>query len=171
MAGLIDLFPTFAAIVGADLPQDRAIDGKNIYPVFKGEGDRENEEFLYFNGEDLQGYRNALWKVKKQFPGNEATWWKKAVPAHDDLLIDINNDPGEQNNLATQYPDTVRYLFKRMNTLRKKMGDLPPSLHTGTNADISHKLFLQKKYGNPDQNKTTGIKHILVELIENCIFE
>ena len=48
----IDLFPTIAAAVGADIvPKDRAIDGVNQLPFFEGKQAKSNRDtVIYFTG-------------------------------------------------------------------------------------------------------------------------
>ncbi|MCA9247466.1 MAG: sulfatase [Planctomycetales bacterium] len=60
----IDLLPTFAALLGAPLPE-RTIDGVNIRPVLFGEpGAKPAREALYFYaGTELQAIRSDDWKL------------------------------------------------------------------------------------------------------------
>ncbi len=61
----IDLLPTFARLAGADLPADRPIDGRDIWPLLSGRpGARSPHEALYFYwGRDLQAVRSGRWKL------------------------------------------------------------------------------------------------------------
>ncbi|MGZ8940387.1 MAG: sulfatase family protein, partial [Limisphaerales bacterium] len=61
----IDLFPTIAALVGAELPEHR-IDGKNIWPLIEGaRGAKSPQEgyFFYYNANDLLAVRSGEWKL------------------------------------------------------------------------------------------------------------
>ncbi len=64
MGLMMDWFPTFAEIAGAEVPTDREYDGESILQVLKGEQTGKAREFLYYDGADLQCYRNGDWKLK-----------------------------------------------------------------------------------------------------------
>jgi arylsulfatase len=63
-AATIDLFPTFAGLLGAPLPS-HPIDGKDLWPVLSGRpGARSPQEAYYFYaGEELQALRSGEWKL------------------------------------------------------------------------------------------------------------
>ncbi|MFW5656976.1 MAG: sulfatase, partial [Bacteroidota bacterium] len=128
LATMMDWFPTAVEMTGGDLPADRPIDGVSLMPVLKGEGERLPQKFLYFDLDDLQCYREGDWKYKEAFQGFEGAIWKQAVEAHPPLLINLKEDPGEQNNLAEQYPEKVDEMIQKMNQEFQSMGELPPSL-------------------------------------------
>jgi len=145
MATQMDWFPTFAHLAGAEVPQDRPIDGEDISAVLKGEGSRKGENYLFWNGYDLRAYRKGKWKVKKPFEGFEGAIWKNAVPAHDTLLFDIDADPGEQKNLFVQQPEKARELLSEMQALGDSMRPLPDPIPIRSAADNSHYEYLANK--------------------------
>jgi arylsulfatase A len=61
----IDLLPTLAGIIGADLPSGRTLDGKDIRPLIEGKrGVKSPHEALYFYwGQELQAVRSGRWKL------------------------------------------------------------------------------------------------------------
>ncbi len=58
----IDVLPTIAHLAGAEVPQGRVIDGRDIWPLLAGEPDAKNpHEVLYFYFmNDLQGVRAGV---------------------------------------------------------------------------------------------------------------
>lgn len=102
-----DIFPTFAEIAGAKTPEN--IDGISILPTLLGADDQQKHEFLYWEFHELRG-RRALRK------GN----WKLInynlfVPSETTVeLYNLADDPGEENNIASEYPDIVRELSEIM---------------------------------------------------------
>lgn len=60
----IDLLPTWAAVIGAELP-DHAIDGRDVRPLLLGEdGARSpHEAFAFYAGEGLEAVRSGPWKL------------------------------------------------------------------------------------------------------------
>ena len=90
------------------VPDDRDYDGESILKVLNGTGERSGREFLYYDGSDLQCYRNGDWKLKLPFKGYRGSNGKKAVAPHDTLLFNLKSDPGERVNLYLEQPEKVK---------------------------------------------------------------
>jgi arylsulfatase A-like enzyme len=146
LAVMMDWFPTIAGIAGADVPNDRSYDGIDISQVLFGTGTRKGPGFLYFDLDELQGYREGDWKIKLPYKGYNGSNWKEAVAPHPMLLINLKNDPGEQHNLAEEMPEKLQEMLHKMDSAKNALGILPPSLVTRTGADNSHYLYLNKKH-------------------------
>ncbi len=147
MALMVDWFPTISDIVGKKLLDDRDYDGESILPVLEGTASRKGDKYLYFDNQNLQCYRHGDWKVKKEYNGSSYVRWKKYVPPHPTLLINLKEDPGEKNNLADKYPDKLEKMLYEMDSMHKAMGELPPALVIKTSIDYSHYEYLEEKYG------------------------
>lgn len=135
---MMDWFPTIVSLTGHSLSTDREVDGNDISPLLlKGEstGDRE---FAYFSGGELQAYRYGDWKLKLPYKGNNWSRWRTEMLAHDTLLFNLKEDPGEQNNQLTDRPQKVIELVSRMETFINNLGELPPGLPVKQGADNSH---------------------------------
>ena len=104
VAGTIDLLPTIARLAGAPLPEDRVIDGKDVWPLMSGRlGARSpHEAYYYYRGKSLNAVREGKWKL---FRKN-----KKKGPE----LYDLETDVRERINMADQHPDVVKRLATRM---------------------------------------------------------
>jgi arylsulfatase len=64
---ITDLYPTLAHLAGADLPEDRIIDGVNQAALITGKTDRSAREgFPVYNGDNLQAYKWRHWKIHFQ---------------------------------------------------------------------------------------------------------
>jgi arylsulfatase len=60
----MDLFPTIAAIVGGDVPQDRVIDGIDMSPFLLGKTEESGREgFIVYMGNDIFGVKWGDWKL------------------------------------------------------------------------------------------------------------
>ncbi len=127
MASHLDWFPTFAALAGIPLPDGVEIDGRDISPVLLQTGQRDGDSHLFFDHGELQAFRTGKWKIKMPFDGFEGAPWKHAVAAHDTLLFDIVNDPGETTNLYYENKALADSLFRLMHQKYKALGELPPS--------------------------------------------
>ncbi|MFH0757907.1 MAG: sulfatase [Bacteroidota bacterium] len=147
MGLMMDWFPTFAEIAGAAVPADRAYDGESILPVLKGEQTEKPREFLYYDGGDLQCYRNGDWKLKLPYEGYRGSAGKKAVAPHDTLLFNLKSDPGELENLFEVHPDKVAEMAALMDAYRASKGKMPPALCIGDQADHEFYNVLARRHG------------------------
>ncbi|CAH8293872.1 arylsulfatase A-like enzyme [Mariniflexile fucanivorans] len=96
----MDLLPTIANLIGAKIPKDRIIDGKNILPVLLEGAKSPHEYFFYSHWGTLEAVRWKYWKLRI-IDGNESLY---------NLKIDI----AEKKNLKNQYPDIVVQLKNAM---------------------------------------------------------
>ncbi|MFN0169977.1 MAG: sulfatase [Bryobacteraceae bacterium] len=71
VCGVIDLFPTASGLAGAPLPEDRVIDGRNIFPLMTGAGARSPHTALFaMSGPKLAMVRSGKWKLLVGSPGS-----------------------------------------------------------------------------------------------------
>jgi len=108
-ANPIDVLPTLAEACDAVLPEDRAIDGESLWPVWRGEppSERLRSRLLFsqwHRGDEPQAFRHAavIGERYKLLCDNEGF-----------KLYDVEADPGEQTDLAADRPDVVRDLKRR----------------------------------------------------------
>jgi arylsulfatase A len=134
LAVTFDLFPTIAHLIGAKLPTDRVIDGKNIWPLMAGtRGARSPHEvfYCYYDG-GLRGVRDRRWKLF--FPHLSRTLNGRpggldGTPApYDQMqvghwLFDLKNDVGETTDVAAEHPDVVTRLERQAESARAALGD------------------------------------------------
>lgn len=108
-AAIQDIFPTVLNLTGTPLPADRVIDGKDILPVLKGTGKRPEETF-FFGSAVTQACRKGPWKLVRYVRHLE----KESKVAPDIRLYNLDEDIGEQHNLADEHPEIVRELLKEI---------------------------------------------------------
>ena len=132
----IDLLPTVATLIGAEIPAGHVLDGRDIGPLLRGEsGARSPHEALYFYWDrQLQAVRSGKWKL--HFPHGYRTMTNKRGaggmpgdyrPARIELaLYDLQADPGETTNVAAQHPEVVERLTRLADRARRDLGDTPP---------------------------------------------
>ena len=138
LATQMDWMPTIAAITGAQLPADRPIDGRDLTAVLEGTGEREDQGLLYIYANELQGYRHGDYKIKLPYRGFAGADYQRAVAAHDTLLYNLKDDPGEQHNLLTSEPERARTLLEEMHREYDGLLPLPEQLVIRSPADHSH---------------------------------
>ncbi|MEC5128739.1 sulfatase [Verrucomicrobiales bacterium BCK34] len=94
----MDLLPTFAGLAGAKVPDDRDIDGVDVWPVLTGDAETPHEAFFYYSANKLHAVRSGKWKLH---------WNKQGKPAQ---LFDLEIDVAEKNNLLASEPEVVKRL-------------------------------------------------------------
>ncbi|MBL9077343.1 MAG: sulfatase [Planctomycetes bacterium] len=133
-AATIDLLPTFARLIGAELPAHR-IDGRDITPLLFGAPDAKSPHeafYCYYDGGQLQAVRDARWKL--HFAHRYATLGDRAggkggAPAPyanariERSLFDLHADPGETTDVAAEHPDVVARLQRLAQAAREDLGD------------------------------------------------
>lgn len=134
LASNIDLFPTFAEISGAALPE-RKIDGVSILSLIEGrEGANPRESFVYYyNKNDLEAVTDGEFKLVFPHkyvtygayePGNDGQPGKLAnLEIMKPELYDLRRDPGERYNVATQNPERLVKLQRIADKWRAELGD------------------------------------------------
>ncbi len=133
IASSIDVLPTIAAIVKADLPAAK-IDGINILPLLKGTpGADPRHEYYYYSGRTLNAVRLDYWKYV--FPHKLATnvgsevgkdGWPGEMRQVDFKggLFDLRRDPGEQYDMQEVHPEIAGKLKQMADRKREELGDL-----------------------------------------------
>jgi arylsulfatase len=129
----MDMLPTLARLAGTAIPTDRIIDGLDITNLIHGTSRSLNptRPFYYYQHTHLQAVRMNKWKLHLPRPANPP-WspnWTKHIDPKDvidikePLLFDLENDVGEQNNVASAHPDTVQQLLQLAEKARQDIGD------------------------------------------------
>lgn len=117
----LDMLPTIAAAVGAELPQDRVIDGTNLLPWLGGEqrGEQSGEPH------DVLFWRSGHYQVVL------ADGWKLQTLERPDRvwLFNLNEDPTEQHDLSGQYPERVASMLALLEAHNREQAEpMWPSL-------------------------------------------
>ena len=112
IAATIDLLPTIAGLSGAELPNDRAIDGKDIWPLIAGKKGAQtpHEIYFFYKGNKLESARQGKWKLRRS--------GKKSQSVE---LYDLASDISESKNLAKENAILVNEMIKKMNLFDEKL--------------------------------------------------
>ena len=106
---MVDVMPTVLALAGAHGSEDHPFDGKDIWQTL-AEGASSPHEDILINVEAFRGaIRKGNWKLVKiaLLPGKTE-------------LFDLSKDPGEQNNVADQFPEIAADLEARLMAYAKE---------------------------------------------------
>jgi arylsulfatase A-like enzyme len=134
LASTIDVFPTVAKLIGAEMPTDRIIDGKDIWPLMAGDkGAQSPHDVLYcYYDRQLRAVRDRQWKLV--FPheyrslngkpggrdGNPVAYKQFKTK---EALYDLTSDLGEEHDVAKSHPKIVARLQQAAEQARAALGD------------------------------------------------
>ncbi len=101
----LDLYPTFAALAGADVPQQKRLDGKNIWPAFSANKNPHQDELFYVL-RHRKGYSDAAvrrneWKAVK----HSQQPWK---------LFNVETDANETEDLSSKHRNKLNDMVREM---------------------------------------------------------
>ncbi len=133
----IDLFPTIARLVGAELPH-HTIDGLDVWPILSGQPGATNphDAYVYYYEENqLQAVVSGDGRWKLQLPHTSPTLAGQPV-AHGGTpskyhdvqiarpeLYDLVTDLGETTDVASKHPENVARLLAVAEWARDELGD------------------------------------------------
>jgi len=105
----IDILPTFANLIGADISDGLPVDGKDILSVILDGENSPHEYFFYC----LRGVAEAVrWKD-----------WKYRNHQGEKTLYNLKSDIGEKDNLIKDYPEIGKQLSQSMREFNENMID------------------------------------------------
>jgi arylsulfatase len=133
----IDLFPTIAHLIGAELPSHK-IDGLDVLPFITGQPGAKNPHdgyAFYYETNQLQSVVSADGRWKLQLPhtyrtlngkpgghgGLPAKYEQKKIEQPE--LYDLKSDIGEASDVASLHPEIVESLQKFATQTRDDLGD------------------------------------------------
>jgi arylsulfatase A-like enzyme len=139
---LLDLFPTFMAMGGMEPDESLELDGCNILPILKGETaaahstDGSVRDTLYFHhpadNKSFSVIRRGPWKLMKNTgPG--------LTEAPGLQLFKLDQDLGEQKNLADEYPEVTQQLSADLTDWMMQNDARVPYLNPDAEADLPGK--------------------------------
>lgn len=126
----IDLYPTFLAAAGLDLPPSVVLDGVSLVPLMTGSDDWQPTPQFWHFPVYLQAYdgtkddaRDPLYRTR---PGSamRSGQWKLHEFFEDGALelYDLSSDPGERHNLAATLPEQTAALHAQLVQWREQTG-------------------------------------------------
>lgn len=143
----LDLYPTLAKFAGAEIPQDRIIDGMDISDLILGKTDKSpRDTFYYYMTDKLEAVRVGDWKLfVSRTPEKEVDVAKNGTldlyELQDDVegktknrtkipknilvneLYNLREDVGETKNVYVEHPEIVAKIMEKVEECRLDMGD------------------------------------------------
>ena len=94
---LADMYATLAGIVGEEPAPGVALDSVSLLPILLGEAGTRGAPVIHYSTGGNYAIRDG--------------WWKLFLPKHLTLkLFDLEEDPGEEDNVAADHPEVVARL-------------------------------------------------------------
>ncbi len=97
----LDILPTVFAACGGNPDALESPDGVNLMPYISGKNSYRPHQTLYWKKENRGAIREGDWKLLR-FPDRPAE------------LYNLAEDISEKNNLAIQYPEKVKDMYKKL---------------------------------------------------------
>lgn len=121
ITSMMDVLPTFAKLAGAKVPDDRKIDGVDIWTTLTGADSATpaRDHFFYYRGYLLEAVRSGPWKLHLAV-SNDAPGAKKE--AKQLQLYNLTEDIGETKNVVADHPDVVQRLQALAQTMKDDLG-------------------------------------------------
>ena len=107
MGSTMDLFTTACKLAGAEIPNDRIIDGVDLRPALFGTGKSPRNVMFFYRGTKLYAVRKGQYKA--HFITKPAYGGKKQETKHDPpLLYHLGHDPSEKFDIAQDHPEIIK---------------------------------------------------------------
>lgn len=133
LCATIDVLPTCVKLAGGSVPNDRIIDGIDIWPLLtQPDAKSPHDVYYYYWDNGLDAIRSGEWKL--HFP--HAYRSLQGPPGKDGMpngyvqaktteieLYNLKSDPSEKTNVAAANPEVVAKLQKLAEVARDDLGD------------------------------------------------
>ncbi len=139
---VVDMFPTLAALAGADAGKGKPLDGMDVWQTISQGAPSPRTEVVYNVEPFRAGIREGDWKLI----------WRTPLPSAVELY-NLAQDPSEKTNVADQNPQKVAELQKRAETLAREsakslflvnaMGAVKGTAHGAPSLPTEEEYFMQ----------------------------
>jgi arylsulfatase A-like enzyme len=145
----VDLYPTFLAAAGSEVPADKTLDGESLLPLLRGDGrlarqaifwhfpgyldgpvrrGRESDVRLGFRTRPVSVIRKGDWKLHLFHEEWQLDGGREQLPKNGAVeLYNLADDIGEKMDLSANNPDKRDELLADLQTWFRQTGALLPS--------------------------------------------
>ena len=144
----MDILPTYHQLVYGKPFQQAVIDGHDLFPILTGKKDSSAyPAFYYYDRDQLQAVRAGKWKLHLPMEDRFRAHYTDETFAIGPELYDLENDMGEQHDLAADHPEVVERLIGLANKARSVLGDQDqPSTYIRPAGRVLESRQLQMKH-------------------------
>jgi arylsulfatase A len=137
----VDVLPTLCELAGVPPPQDRALDGASMVPIFKGDTiERKTPlywQYNYARGKPRAAMRIGDWKILAELTGvdlkpsggitAESQRAIKTAELGRTELYNLKQDIGETKDLAEEQPERLKKMYARLQKMYREVRDESPT--------------------------------------------
>ena len=105
ITGTLDIFPTILNFAGLKIPVGRVIDGCSLKDVLTRNAESPRQTMFYYHSGALRAVRWKQWKLHLETSKSEQG--DGFVKLDKPLLFNLEQDPGEQYNIADKRPEII----------------------------------------------------------------
>ena len=140
----IDFFPTFLEAAGIAVPDGKVLDGVSLIPLLKQTGEFPDRALFWHFPIYLQAYAGAaddshdpLFRTRPGTAMRQGKWKFHEYFEDGRLeLYDLESDPSERTNVATEFPEKTEQLHGQMKAWRSELkAPVPTKLNTKYDPD------------------------------------
>ncbi len=126
----LDFYPTLLEVAGLEKPEGKILDGKSILPLFSRDKIWEERPLFWHFPIYLQAYlkndtttQDPLFRTRPGSAVRLGDWKLIQYFENNDLeLYNLNEDIGEQQNLAATHPEKLSEMLEMLESWRKETG-------------------------------------------------
>lgn len=112
MVNQVDLMASFAELLDITLEDDEAVDSRSSLAAFTGQASRGHEFMIE------ESFALALRQGNWKYIAPASPRWPRGRPAISESLYNLFDDPSEEDNLISDYPERAQAMAKKL----KEMG-------------------------------------------------
>ncbi|MDB5391666.1 MAG: atsA 3 [Planctomycetaceae bacterium] len=158
VAGTIDLLPTAVSIAGGKVPAEPVIDGRDISTLLFGKSTTSSREtHYYFAGYNLQAVRQGPWKLAIATQAESMGKGTNADAAQNPRLYNLDQEIGEQTNLAAKYPEIVVKLKELAAKMTAEIGGSSATARRPAGEVANPQTLYPTEAGKPDAKTATNV--------------
>ena len=114
----VDVFPTILTLLGIELPQDRVIDGMDMWPFLTGQSDSPRTELFLNKDKDTFALLEDNFKyLERSYSENGTYWMLQQGP----FLYNLDTDPEEAYDVTTHFPEKAEEMAQKIDSFKQSL--------------------------------------------------
>jgi arylsulfatase A-like enzyme len=150
----VDLYPTLLEIAGAERPRDYTLDGVSYASLLSGAKTKLDRDDIFWHFPGYLGAGPGQWRATPGGAVHSGNW--KLIEFFEDgkqELYNLQDDIGENHNVAKDNPEKVKELHAKLVAWREKVGAKMPVPNTEAKSDAKRPKRNKKARKNADDDE------------------